>query len=374
MKTTFHTVIVFITCFLSACCYAKGIIPDRVNQVIIYSDVADVEPVFYLIFSIETIASSIKYDELIKLLPENSSNKDMLAIRVYGKKETSKGRFDYFFGSKYDSDSPWNNGIDFRWEDWSNFSDDIWDNLAIGYEPQGQYGQPVHISNVVVRRGGQLLLDTRAKKTYLNEKKISFRVSGKDISPTSTANRPLLSLSRCMKDFKKKYYEIRSELLETAYQDLAQTDKTKYANRGNSWCSEFASYIYRKHGYDTPDPNEKDVYWKNLREYFSANGSVYTLREVAAWSDSVKKEIITPGSVVSIITGEDQTHTILFSNWVELEGQIDSFTGISGNNKGMVWAHAPVKLPPKDFSTGKTSAEIADYDEKCFIGVCDVKK
>ena len=43
--------------------------------------------------------------------------------------------FDYFFGTNFDSNCPWNNGIDFHWQDWANYSADIWDNIAIAYEP-----------------------------------------------------------------------------------------------------------------------------------------------------------------------------------------------------------------------------------------------
>ena len=369
-KSIFCLMITTIAYFLMTdFCSGKGIIPDRVNQIIIYSDTKDTIPTFYLVFSANSLPSSIQTSELKELLSKNNDDKNMLAIKVYGKKATKSGRFDYFFGTKYDPEMPWNNGKDLHWKDWEKYSDEIWDNIAIGYEPQNSDNHSVKITNIAIKRGGQLLLDTRVKGTYLNNKKISFKVPSKDIMPKSKTVTPLLSLSYSMKSFKKKFYEVKTPLLEAAYMDLGQTDKSKYANRGTAWCSEFASYLYRKYGYETPDPNKVDVYWKNLREYFIKSGNVYTLREVTKWSDSKKKSLIKPGAVVSIITDAGQTHTIIFSNWIYTSDKIESFTGISGCNRGMVWAHSPLLLPTDKDLSGKTKEELEQFDEKCFFGV-----
>ena len=262
--------------------YAKGIIPDRVNQVIIYSNVQEESPTYYLIFSSKGMQSSINRSKLHSLI-SNRNRKDILVLKMYGKKATQPGRFDYFFGTKFDLDCPWNNGTNFHWQDWANYSADLWDNLAIAYEPPSgsTYKTPVMIKHVTIRRGGQLLLDSRAKETYPNKHKLSINIPERNILSTRESYR-LLCLGNVMGRFRSQYYELRGNILKTAYSDLGQTDKNKYTKRGRAWCSEFASYVYRTNGLNTPDPNAVDVHWKNLREYFEKNGSIYTMREVAA--------------------------------------------------------------------------------------------
>ena len=95
------------------------------------------------------------------------------------------------------------------------------------------------------------------------------------------------------------------------------------------------------------------------------------MREVAAWPDDKKMELISPGSIVSILTNEKSTtHTIIFNSWIKPKDKpIESYTGISGCNKAMVWAHAPLFLPSADWANGKTEEEILKFDAKCFFGV-----
>ena len=352
--------------------YAKGIIPDRVNQVIIYSNLPEQSPTFYLIFSSRPIPSSLKRSALQSLIA-NRDRKDILVLKMYDKKQTKSGRFDYFFGTKFDPNCPWNNGTDFHWQDWANYSDDIWDNIAIAYEPPTDSIKklPVIINHIAIRRGGQLLLDSRAKQTYPNKHKFSINLPKKNILP-SKEHYILLCLGNVMTQFRNQYYELKGDILKTAYSDLGQTDKNKYAKRGSAWCSELASYVYRTNGLDTPDPDAIDVHWKNLREYFVKSGHIYTIREVATWPDDKKVKLISPGSIVSILTDEERstTHTIIFNSWIKSENEpIESYTGISGCNKGMVWAHAPLFLPPTDWADNKTEEKILNYDTKCFFGV-----
>jgi hypothetical protein len=173
-----------------------------------------------------------------------------------------------------------------------------------------------------------------------------------------------------MELFRDAYYELdRNPILTLAYSDLGQTDKRKYANRGTSWCSEFASYVYRQNGILTPDPNAADVHWKNMRAFFENNGAVYPAREVAQWPDRRKIETIKPGTFVSILTGENSTHSLIFSRWVNDGGAISRYVGISGNNKGMVWAHAPLELPTVDKIRSMSPAEIEDFDQKVYFAV-----
>lgn len=52
---------------------------------------------------------------------------------------------------------PWNNGKDFHWKGWDEYSPDIWDNICIAcLPPEGRSG-PVSaatITSVTIRKGG----------------------------------------------------------------------------------------------------------------------------------------------------------------------------------------------------------------------------
>ena len=121
----------------------------------------------------------------------------------------------------------------------------------------------------------------------------------------------------------------------------------------------------------SPDPDRGDVHWRNLRAFFEKSGRVYPASEVAKWTDAKKRETIRPGSFVSILIG-DSTHSILFTGWVApRDGPITQYVGISGNNKGMVWPHSPMKLPSAE-QLGKLSAEqLAEFDQKVYFAVPD---
>jgi hypothetical protein len=106
-----------------------------------------------------------------------------------------------------------------------------------------------------------------------------------------------------------------------------------------------------------------------MREFFERNGQVYSAREVAGWSDEKKIATIKPGSFVSILVG-NSTHSIIFNTWVTGRGQpISTYTGVSGNNRGMVWPHSPLKLPTPEALAGKTPEQLRDFDQKVYFAV-----
>jgi hypothetical protein len=60
----------------------------------------------------------------------------------------------------------------------------------------------------------------------------------------------------------------------------------------------------------------------------------------------------------------------MFTTWVmESDKPITKYVGISGNNKGMVWAHRPLPLPTKKQLRKMTAKKLKDYDRKVFFGV-----
>ncbi|MGA2025544.1 MAG: hypothetical protein ABSH17_00560 [Syntrophobacteraceae bacterium] len=355
---------------------ADGIIPDRNNQVIIQGQFSDPAPKFLLIFSAKPLRdshgrllTSLIYADFAKF----KRSYECLVIKVYGKKKTASGRIDYFFGTSADAEKPWNNGSDFHWKDWAKYSPDIWDNLCIIALPESKREPEIaanRINKVTIRRGGNLLYDSRATQSYPNKKPIKAAFKPIDLNTHGGAS-PVLNLAEHMARFRNDYYELNNNpILTLAYANLAQTSKKKYVTRRCiNWCSKFCSYLYRRNGIMTPDPNRVDVYWKNMREFFERNGKVYTAREVSSWSNQKKISLIKPGSFVSILVG-NSTHSIMFTTWVmESDKPITKYVGISGNNKKMVWAHRPLALPT-NVQLGKMTAEkLREYDQKVFFGV-----
>jgi hypothetical protein len=174
-----------------------------------------------------------------------------------------------------------------------------------------------------------------------------------------------------MAAFRTQYYELGTNpILQLAYSDLGQTDKRKYARRGNNWCSEFSTFVYRENGIPTPDPNQSDVHFRNMAESFRQHGRVYPMREVLEWSDAEKIAKIKPGSFVSILLG-DSTHSLIFTTWMkpEPDGRITKYAALSGNNKGMVWAHDPLSLPSADQFRSMPAEALAEFDERVYFAV-----
>jgi hypothetical protein len=225
------------------------------------------------------------------------------------------------------------------------------------------------ITNVAIIKGDKLLYDSRKRESYPNKQPLMVGFP-KFSAALKQGNLPVLNLSELMTKFRREYYEIgENPYLNTAYADLGQTEKRKYANRGNNWCSEFASWVYRDNGLLTPDPNRSDVHFRSMREFFLKQGHVYPMRDVVAWSDKEKVARIKPGSFVSILIG-NSTHSLLFTTWVRTpRGSIAEYTAISGNNKGMVWPHAPLKLPTAESFKAMSAAQLAEFDEKVYFAV-----
>lgn len=351
---------------------AGGIIPDRNNQLIIEGRFDQPSPQFLVVFSAKRLTDS-KGKPLTSATSEElhalATDSDRVVLKLHGKPTSKAGRVDYFFGTQADADEPWNDGREFRWQDWEKHSADVWDQLAIAVVP-GTEGRVTAITNVTLRRGGKLLFDSRATKSYPNERPVEVSLRPFQLAPTGKRY-PVLNLSEEMANFRVQYYELgRNPILLSAYADLGQTDKRKYAKRGNNWCSEFATFVYRANGLSTPDPNSGDIHFRNMAEFFQANGHVYPMREVAKWSDADKQSKIKPGSFVSILIG-DSTHSLIFTTWVRPErgNKIEKYTAVSGNNKGMVWPHDPLALPSPESLRNISPERLADYDQKVYFGV-----
>ncbi len=351
---------------------AGGILPDRINQIIIDGRFDQPQPQFLVVFSAEPLlnpAGKPMTSATAAELSALATARDRVVITLHGKPVSKSGRLDYFFGTLHDAERPWNNGDEFRWQDWEQHSTDVWDHVAIAAVP-GTEGRVAVIESVAIRKGGKFLYDSRATKSYPNERPIKVALRPFALTPAN-GRRPVLNLSDEMADFRTQYYELgNNPILQLAYADLGQTEKRKYANRGNNWCSEFSSYVYRENGLLTPDPNRGDVHFRSMAEFFHKEGRVYPMRAVLTWSDRDKLAKIKPGSFVSILLG-DSTHSLIFTTWVQPERgkTITQYTAVSGNNKGMVWPHEPLSLPAAKDLEGKSPEELARYDERVYFGV-----
>jgi hypothetical protein len=371
--------VILVGLSLASSAIAGGILPNVVNQITIEGSFAAPVPTFLVVFSSKPLlddSGMLLTSVTAESIPKIGRSREYVAIRLFGKPASTPGRFDYFFGTLHDADRPWNNGEDFHWQDWDKVSPDVWDNVAIVVLPTGWLSsrRPTGITDVTIRRGGKLLYDSRAKESYPNRKRIDSSIKPFNVE-SQLGRYSVLNLADRMKRFRNDYYELSGNpILQCAYANLGQTEKAKYANRGKNWCSEFASYVFRQNGIMTPDPNARDVYWKNMREFFEQHGAVYSLRLVSAWSNEDKIAKIKPGSFVSIRIGQ-RTHSLIFTTWI-FKGRepITQYTGLSGNNKGMVWAHAPLTLPsPKEFQ-GMSRKQLAEYDQQVYFGVPPVRR
>lgn len=350
-----------------------GLLPDRANKVLIEGQFSNPQQGFVLVFSAKPLSD--ERNRPLTSLPEEElksfvNSRDQVLIKVYGKPQTKPGEFEFCFGPGDDKDRPWNNGREFAWENWAELSPDIWDNLCVVAPlTRGAKNGFAAITNVAIIKGDKLLYDSRKQESYPNKLRVAARFARFNAAPKQS-NLPLLNLSSLMTKFRREFYELGDNpYLHSAYADLGQTEKRKYASRGNNWCSEFASWVYRDNGLMTPDPNRADVHFRSMREFFAEHGQVYPMREVASWSDKEKLARIKPGSFVSIRIG-DTTHSLVFTTWVRnRQGPITSYTAISGNNKGMVWPHAPQKLPTAESFRQMPAAEQAEIDAKVYFAV-----
>ena len=361
---------------ISAAARADELQPDRENKIVIQGRFTQQEPALLLIFSARPIQdrrgqplASMSESQVASL----KGREDQLVIKVHGKRPSSAGQIEYSFGTAADADMPWNDGREFNWRDWEKHSADLWDNVCVlaapasGAPPQG--GVQAVVRGLAIYRGGKLLYDSNTKASFPNKRRIDASLAPFDLVPRQ-GRFPLLNLAKRMEQFRRDYYELGDNpVLNLAYSDLAQTDKRKYANRGHNWCSEFSSYVYRRCDIMTPDPNRRDVHWKSMREFFEKNGRVYAAREVVQWPDDKKRTTIKPGSFVSILIGES-THSIIFTTWVAERGRpITRYVGVSGNNRGMVWPHSPLKLPTPEQLAKMTPDELREFDQKVYFAV-----
>lgn len=365
---------VFLT--LAITCPASAIDPERINQIIIQGRFDSPQPKFTVVFSTKPqvderkrLLTGITARQLANL----KSNADQLVLQLHSKPASNSGRIDYFFGSKQDANMPWNDGREFDWKDWEQQPADIWDNVCIIPLPTKKTtrGPVAGIASVTIRFNSQLLYDSRKTQSYPNKRPLKVGLPAR-MMVIQRGKLPVLNLADRIRAFRNDYYELDEHpVLKLAYSDLAQTDRRKYANRGRNWCSEFCSYLYRENKINAPDPNAADVNWKVMREHFEKAGKVYPSREVASWTDQQKRERIKPGSFVSILTSaEGSTHSLMFTTWVNRPGApLSQYTAVSGNNKGMVWAHSPLTLPTADKTAGMSSEQLAEYDQKVYFAV-----
>ncbi|MDQ7045012.1 MAG: hypothetical protein Q9M32_03750 [Sulfurimonas sp.] len=336
---------IFTLVLLMATLFADKLLPEKNNQIIIYLNQKIKKPTFYMIFSKEDIAYKNITQKQLEVLVK-SKNKDLLLIKLHSKSSVKAYKYHYFFGNKQeDKNKPWNNGEEFSWKSWKQYDADIWDNVSVVYVPKNLKEKTVYIKNIVIRRGGFSLLDTRKKESLISKNKISFKVE-KNKSVISDGVYNVYHFGKMMESFKQKFYEIRSPVLKLAIDDLGQTDKKKYVSRGKNWCSEYAAYLYNENGIIAPNPNKKDLHFKNLKVFYEKNGKVYSFLDVIKWSDSKKVKLIKPGTLVSFCVNDCKSaHTVIFNSWTKNKsGKITKFSALSGNNRGMVYFHKKLRL------------------------------
>lgn len=336
-------------------------------------------PAFWLIFSASPLTNTdgsfrdtISWAQLTNL-QQSCTTGGLVVLHVQGKTAGADLRtFEYRFGFSADETNSWNNGETFDWHNWNRFSDDIWDNLAVVLDPATQPPQgQLRVTNMVIIRNNETLFDSTRTKSFPSQRTMSVLLPLCNLAATG-GSLTLLNVAGLMKQYKLQYYEADNGLLRAACLELGQTDESKFARPLSAWCSEFASYVYMTNGFSTPNPFIQDVYWANLRTYFTNFGHIYTIRDVITWSDDTKQRLIVPGTIMCAVLANGNTHTFLFDAWRPAgTNGLTAFTAFSGNNAQCVHWHANVILPTTDSFTNMTSAELANYDQMAFFGIPD---
>ena len=358
--------------------YAKGLIPERNNQITICTDSPAGKPSFSLLFSSKPLAQTLRQPDgriSTTALQQTGTDRQSLLL-VVGGKEAGQGHpcYDFFFGPGPDGNQPWNNGTAFHWRDWQRYSDELWDNVVVAAGETGQGVarlRPATVTQVALRRGGRLLFDSRMTHSVPNNNEITVRIPPVrlDADQESAA---VVDLGAAMPRFKQLYYELgESRVLQNAYGDLGQTDGSKYTpTAGSSWCSEFAAYTYRQSGINAPDPVGGRLNWRVLKTHFRQQGTVYELHDVARWSQQEREARIKPGSLVSMVTSGGSAHLMLLTAWLHGD-EAGRFTAISGNNHDMVWHHASLSVSQfvQDEERRGRSRGVSGVDERYFFAV-----
>jgi hypothetical protein len=364
---------------------ASGVLDGAEHQVTIWGQFSEEEPAFLLIFSSKPLLGPrIRPRTLFKTadLLKCKASYDCVPVAVHGKRASAPGQFDYFFGAKQDADRPWNNGDDFRWQDWEKYSPDVWDCLTIAALAGAKHKArpPYVIHNVLVKRNGQVLYDSRAKASRPRGIPINVAFSPTPIHSKGVAY-PALNLAALMAQFRNDYYELHGDpILTAAFADLGQSDFRKYvgpkAKDNCQWCSEFVAYVYRQCGLSAPAPDGGRLAWGSIKRFCLAGGRVYPAREVASWSDADKIRLIPPGSYISVvglkalITGKASAHSLLFVGWVQEPGKpITRYAAISGNRQKRVFMDWSRPLPGSDQTRAMKPNTLADLDKRAFFGV-----
>lgn len=358
--------------------YAKGLLPDRNNQITICTDSPVDRPYFTLIFTSQPLAQTISLNQgriTQEQLSQLGKAKESVVVVVGGKKpDKAPSCYDFFFGNERDGNQPWNNGVDFHWQSWTDHSDEVWDNLAIAAGVSGGDALPqvtITVNNVIVKRGGMLLFDSRKTRSIPNNNPIAVGIAPSRIGKDQDLF-AVVDLGEAMKKFKRLYYELDNTLvLLTAYDDLGQTDNSKYLPVSRGWCSEFASHVYRASGFAAPDPKRGEITWRVIKDHFAKHGKIYGLHEVSRWTQQEREARIKPGSLVSIVTTSGTAHILLLTQWIQSDDN-GAFTAISGNNHGMVWTHPSIslkKLLKDEDLKGMSRIELNRYHDRSFIAI-----
>lgn len=174
---------------------------------------------------------------------------------------------------------------------------DDWDILTLGNE----FNDNVNITSLRIVHNGQTILNWTGSK-YVGGLSASRWNLSQEI------------------EFSKKVQcpDNTNGFAHWAIMDLGKDDGTKYSETSpGGWCSEFASWVYRHNGWDTPTGS---IASDDLRQFFDVRDRLYSI-------DEIYNGIYTPvmGDYLSMF---NQSHSGIFLGWTDPPGMPSPTSGI----------------------------------------------
>ena len=202
---------------------------------------------------------------------------------------------------------------------------DDWDNLSL----RTTSDDGMLLERVQIKHSDQLILDTNDLDgfywfiddpqgrwlDYPNQKKIDFVF--------------LIAMSKLERIEGSSTRPVFWGLME-----LGKTNGCKYGNKycDKNWCSEFASWCYRKSGYNTPSGNIRNGV-SSLKDWFKNHGGLYS-----RWDILTEKYKPKNGDYMAV---NGNSHSVIFVEWINREPntcptELTKFRVINGSNRKAV--------------------------------------
>ncbi len=200
---------------------------------------------------------------------------------------------------------------------WEAIDPDDWDTVKLVTES----GDGIQVKRVEMVHSSEQVLDTEVN-AWLD------RHYGKILD---------FSIDIATKRWERVGYS-RISVIYYASQDLGQTGCIKYISTDHAWCSEFASFQFRRIGINTPLPAGTNIATSTLKTWFQDHSRYFSRADVESGKYRVK-----PGDYFAVNATSDEpdgSHSVIFREWASMAGTDprsgDIYRTIEGNSGNAV--------------------------------------